>query len=134
MPHIRKRAAARSMKHEKWEKVIAKNCKDAGTYRKYFAEPVKALAMILEKRDQALEEWNDSGGTIMIEYTNKAGNTNMVVHPMLIVWRDLNTQALAYWKDLGLTPAGLKKINDSALNNKANVSALETALTKLSGA
>ena len=27
----------------------------------------------------------------------------------------MNRDALAYWRDLGLTPAGLKKINEEAM-------------------
>lgn len=121
------------MKHVAWENLIKGNCADAGTYRPYFDEPIKALAMILEKRDQALKEWKEDGGRMLMEYTNKNGSTNIVTHPLLIVWRDLNTQALAYWKDLGLTPAGLKKINEAALAKKETGSVLETALLRLSG-
>lgn len=106
------------MKHVAWEKLIRSNCEDAGTYRTYFDEPIRALAMILEKRDQALKEWNDSGGEMLTEYTNKNGVTNTVVHPLMTAWRDLNTQALTYWKDLGLTPAGLKKLDDKTFVKK----------------
>lgn len=119
------------MKHAAWEKLIKSNCMDAGTYRPFFDGAIKTLAMILEKRDQALKEWKDDGGQMLVEYTNKGGSTNVVTHPLLIVWRDLNTQALAYWKDLGLTPGGLKKINDAALTKQEKGSALEAAILKL---
>ena len=32
---------------------------------------------------------------------------------------DLNKTALAYWRDLGLTPAGLKRINEKAMEEKS---------------
>jgi hypothetical protein len=51
----------------------------------------------------------------------------------LQVWQDLNTQALAYWKELGLTPAGLKKIKDMVATSKTEVSGLEKALSGLAG-
>jgi hypothetical protein len=44
------------------------------------------------------------------------------------VWQDLNTQALAYWRDMGLTPAGLKKLNDAALKAAKKGTPLEEAL------
>jgi hypothetical protein len=40
---------------------------------------------------------------------------------------DLNRDALAYWRDLGLTPAGLKRVNEQALK-AAKRSALSEAL------
>jgi hypothetical protein len=49
------------------------------------------------------------------------------------VWQDLNTQALAYWRDLGLTPAGLKKLNEAALKPAVKKTALEEALGSFGG-
>lgn len=120
------------MKHAAWEKLIRENCIDAGTYRPYFDSVIKSLSVILEKRDQALKEWKDDGSQMLTKYTNKGGNSNIVTHPLLTIWRDLNAQALSYWKDLGLTPAGLKKINENALAKQEGGSALEAAILKLS--
>ena len=39
----------------------------------------------------------------------------MVKNPALKVVDDLNKTALAYWRDLGLTPAGLKRLGESTL-------------------
>ena len=47
--------------------------------------------------------------------------TNTVKNPKLVIWMDLNTQALAYWKELGLTPSGLKRLKEAA----ADASVLE---------
>jgi hypothetical protein len=38
---------------------------------------------------------------------------------------DLNAQALTYWRDLGLTPSGLKKLDDQALKAKKRSSLAE---------
>ena len=51
----------------------------------------------------------------LIEYTNKNGTTNMIKNPLLTLLNDLDRDALAYWRDLGLTPAGLRKINEKAV-------------------
>ena len=53
-----------------------------------------------------------------MEYTNSHGATNSAKNPALMLWDELNKSALAYWRDLGLTPAGLKKIDDTALQTK----------------
>jgi hypothetical protein len=45
---------------------------------------------------------------------------------------DLNAQALAYWRDLGLTPAGFKRLSDGI--KAPQKTGLELALEKLSSA
>ena len=93
---------------------------------------IETLADILEKRDDAARAYLDYGAEPLIEYTNKGGSTNLVKNPALILWDDLNKSALAYWRDLGLTPAGLKKIDDAALK-KQKRSGLMEALAELGG-
>lgn len=108
----------RAMKKKTWAKKIKEACKEAGTYRPFFENSINTLAEILEKRDEAEEFYKESGGKPIVEYTNKNGSTNMVKNPALVVWDDMNKSALNYWRDLGLTPAGLKKIDDTALMKK----------------
>lgn len=105
------------MKKNSWIKLIKKNCEDAGTYKPIFDSVIKSLATILEQRDETMEQFIATGAHPVIMYTNKNGSTNPAKNPCLVMWCDLNTQALAYWRDLGLTPAGLKKINDAALKS-----------------
>ena len=85
---------------------------EAGTYKRFFDAAIDTLAGILEKRDEAAEFLDEEDQEIIIQQTNKAGHTNVVKNPAFSVWDDLNKSALAYWRDLGLTPAGLKKINE----------------------
>ena len=56
----------------------------------------------------------------------------MVKNPALAVWDELNKSALAYWRDLGLTPAGLKHITNTA-PAKVKRSKLEIAMEKMLG-
>ena len=100
------------MKRGAWKNRIIEDCKKAGTYKVFFDKPIESLAAILEKRDEAEKAYKNSGGNPIISYTNKAGATNVVKNPTLALWDELNKSALAYWRDLGLTPAGLKKINE----------------------
>ena len=86
--------------------------------------------MILERRDKLERQYKKEGSEAIVEHTNKNGSTNMEQNPLLRLINDLNRDALTYWRDLGLTPAGLKKINESALkDNKAD--ALTEALREL---
>jgi len=109
------------MTKRQWRNLIRKHAKDAGTYREFFEPVIETLAGIMEARDFAEKRWRDDGGETVVEHTNKNGAVNVVKHPALVIVNDMNRDALAYWRDLGLTPAGLKRINEEALavdNNK----------------
>ena len=117
------------MKKATWKKRIRDACTEVGTYQKSFDAVIDTLAGILENRDKAVEQWD---GEIIVEHTNKSGATNKEQNPLLRLINDLNRDALAYWRDLGLTPAGLKRINESAIREKKEQSPLEKALAQLS--
>ena len=106
------------MEQKKWKNKIKKACRNAGTYQPYFDHVIDSLASILEKRDEVEAQYIESGSLPVVEYTNKGGATNMSKNPALVLWDELNKSALAYWRDLGLTPAGLKKLNEDALKEK----------------
>lgn len=106
------------MNKSSWKKKIKKSCEDAGTYRDYFDSIIDTLAGIMETRDDAQDKFEKSGKQTVVMHTNKGGATNIVKNPALVVVDDLNKTALAYWRDLGLTPAGLKRINEGALKGK----------------
>lgn len=118
------------MKKEDWANNISEAMKAAGTYQDYFASVIDTLASILERRDQAQEDFERTGGNVIVRHTNKAGATNLEQNPILRLVNDLNRDALAYWRDLGLTPAGLKRINENALQKKTG-SALGEVLKSL---
>ena len=103
------------MKKQSWRKKIKEACKDAGTYRPYFDSIIDTLAGIMESRDDAQQKFIDSGKQTVVIHTNKGGAANIVKNPALVVVDDLNKTALSYWRDLGLTPAGLKRLNEDAL-------------------
>ena len=113
-----------------WKYKIKKACEDAGTYRPYFDSVIDTLADILYRRDKIQDHYRKSGEEAIVEHTNKSGATNLEQNPELRLINDLNRDALSYWRDLGLTPAGLKKINDKALQ-KQKTNALAEALKAL---
>ena len=118
------------MDKAKWKRTIKKQMERAGTYESHFDAAVDALSEILEQRDHAYQEYIDDGAQLLVKKTSDRGAENMVKNPILQVWNDLNSTALAYWRDLGLTPAGLKRVND-VVKKSVEESALSVALQKL---
>lgn len=111
---------------QKYKKKIKDACIEAGTYRPFFDSSISVLAEILDKRDQALRQYEtEFDSQPVITYTNKAGATNPVKNPALVMWNDLNSTALTYWRELGLTPAGLKKIDEQSMKPKKTSSLAE---------
>lgn len=122
------------MDKKEWKKKITTASKNAGTYQKYFEHVIDTLAGILARRDEIEELYEKTGGNALIKHTNKSGATNIEQNPALRLINDLNRDALAYWKELGLTSASLKRINEAAMVKKEKESALAEALRKFGGA
>lgn len=121
------------MDKKRWKSKIKKAAADAGTYQPFFDAAIDTLAGILARRDEAEEAFVKLGGQVLVKHTNKGGATNIEQNPALRLVNDLNRDALAYWRDLGLTPAGLKRINEAAVQPKKETSSpLATALLRLS--
>ena len=121
------------MNRKKWRTRIEEACKAAGTYKECFDSVIDTLAGIMETRDDAQEQFEQLGGKTVVEHAIRGGQINTVKNPALVVLMDCNAQALAYWRDLGLTPAGLKKINEGAIRQEKKESALEKALENFEG-
>ena len=98
------------MKAASWRKKLKAACEDAGTYKPYFDSVISTLSNILEARDAAQKWYDESGASPVIYYTNKSGVKNLIQHPALTTISAMNKEALSYFRDLGLTPAGLKKV------------------------
>ena len=98
------------MKKASWKRKIKKACEEAGTYKPFFGHVISTLATIMEMRDEALAKFEEAGGETVIEYTNKNGSTNMVKNPAMVVVMDCHAQALAYWRELGLTSKSYRQM------------------------
>ena len=118
------------MKKAQWKKRIIAACKEVGTYKPAFDSVIDTLSEILERRDEANEVFAKTGGNVIITHTNKGGATNITQHPALRLAADLNRDALSYWRDLGLTPSGLRKLNADVVQDKGGDS-LEKILSEL---
>lgn len=119
------------MTKQRWKNKIKKQCIEAGTYQKYYDTVIETLAEILATRDKAQEFWEKSGETPIVKHTNKGGATNIIKNPALAVVQDCNAQALTYWRDLGLTPRGLKMLGEKGLVNQNKGGGLADALADL---
>lgn len=120
------------MKAADWRKRIKKNCQGIGTYQPAFDSVIADLANILEQRDTALDQFIADGSVQLVKSTSDRGAVNMKTNPLLVLWDKLNNTALGYWRDLGLTPKGLKTINESAVKSGGKKpSALVEALKQL---
>lgn len=122
--------AKRQKSKKKWIEEIRQACESMGTYKDAFLPTIEMLADVIIQREKTWKEFEESGGTTMIPYTNKNGSTNLIKNPLLIMWNELTKTALAYRRELGLTPAGIKKLNEKALQEKKR-SAIAIALSDI---
>ncbi len=119
------------MTAKKWRLLIVRKMKEAGTYEKIFDPVVETLAGILEQRDAVRDQFIAEGAHALTEYNLDRGGSNMKKNPLLNIWQEADRDALAYWRDLGLTPAGLKKITDDTMQKNQSMSALDKVLANL---
>lgn len=115
----------------KWKLKINKQIKNIGLEPKEYASIVQTLSDILEQRDAVYAQYQEEGAVPIIEYTNKGGATNTAKNPLLILWNDLNSQALTHWRELCLTPAAYKKMTGAQPAKDKKTSALVEALKNL---
>ena len=120
------------MDSKNWKKKIKKATETVGTYQDSFEDVINTLADLLAERDRIYEQYIAEGAQSLVLVVSDRGQENMRDNPLLTTWRSINRDVLQYWRDLGLTPAGLKKIMDDSMN-KPEESALDKVLQKLEG-
>lgn len=114
-----------------YQSAIIRRMKALGTYRKEFLATIQRTAALYVQLEEIERKFVASGENTVVKYTNKAGATNLVKNPLVCARDDVYTQLLAHERELGLTPAALKKINDSQLKAQ-QTSVLGEALKALS--
>lgn len=121
------------MTKKEWTKTIRKACEEAKTYKPFFDSVIDTLAQILETRDDVHQQYIDNGSQpTIIKKTDRTQQENVYKNPMLVMENDLNSLALTYFRDLGLTAAGLKKLNVDIVNSE-DTGSFEDLLNKISG-
>jgi phage terminase small subunit len=102
---------------------IIEKMKFVGTYNDSFEHTINVLAKVLHDYDDAIKLFNKANGNIVMKHTNKNGSTNIVKNPLYQAIEKLRDDVVSYSRELGLTPAGLKKINQDGanVNKKSNL-------------
>lgn len=116
---------ANLLNREAWKKVITESCRKAETYKPFFDAAIDTLAGIMERRDGAQKTFDSMGGQTVIEREDG----RIVKNPAYITLAECDRDALSYWRDLGLTPAGLRKINEDKLKESGD--SLEAVLANI---
>ena len=93
-------------------------CRGVGTYREEFESMIFRLAELYVRREKTKEDFRKSGGIAIITQTNKGGADYFVKNPLLAEIDFVDKTILDMEKELGLTPAAIRKINESALGKK----------------
>lgn len=120
-----------NVKSNYWKRKIKEQMQEVGTYAESFEPIILTLADILAERDAVYSKYVKEGSQAMIVKTSDRGARNAAKNPLLVLWEELNRDALSYWKELGLTAASLKRINENAIKSEKRSSALEEALMRL---
>jgi phage terminase small subunit len=102
------------------------NMKQLGVYKPEFDLTISIYAGLIEQYQALEKEFKKSKFTV-IEKTGYSDNSKK--SPMVATLENLRKDILSYSNALGLTPAGLKKINDEMKVEKKKVSKLEMALS-----
>lgn len=120
------------MTAKSWITEIKKQMSLKGVDSSGFGNVIQTLAEILEQRDKLYKQYQDEGSQVMVVYVSDRGNENNIINPLLKEWQNMNRDALVYWRELGLTPAGLKKLNEDSMKPTES-SALDKVLASLEG-
>lgn len=106
--------------------------KAIGTYDNAFMLSIGILDGLLSDYYRAREDWISDGGQLVMEYTNKNGQTNTVKNPLYQSMEKLRMDILTYLRELGITPSGLKKLKQDSFGDNNKVSKVEEMLISLS--
>lgn len=106
------------MKKAEYKKRIKSQISIDAEFITNFETSINILAEILEERDRVHAEYIAQGAQPVITFESDRGAKNPKQNPLLKQWNDLNTTALQYMRDLGITPAGLRKLQGQLPKNE----------------
>ena len=119
------------MNASQWRAKIKAQCLEMKTYQQSFNSAIDTLAKTLEQRDAAQKQFKDEGSQLIFERVSDRGAVNPSINPLVQLIDKLNVTALAYWKELGLTPASFKKMSGSTAPAEEKPSGLAAALASI---
>ncbi|PHV71903.1 terminase [Sporanaerobium hydrogeniformans] len=112
------------------KKTIA-NMKEISTYKPQFDSTISLYAETKYQYDLLMRQFYESGCKVTEEYTNKAGFTNIRKTAIYLALETLRRDIINHENILGLTPVGLRKINESEMKGKKKKSKLIEALKSI---
>lgn len=115
------------MDEKGYKRQIIKRLRALSLYKPEFAPTIERLAALYVECDKLDAQYERSGGNPVIMHKNTTGGVNPKKNPILQTRDEVYTQLLAHERELGLTPAALKKINESVMRTK-QVSGFASAL------
>lgn len=96
------------------EEKIREAMKAAGIYNEIFEDSIKALAKAERQLARSEKEWRRQGGQMVIQQVNKTGAEYTAKSPYWAVVEAQRKDVQALREKLGLTPSGLKKVQQKA--------------------
>lgn len=112
-----------------YKRDINRMMKQVGTYNKSFEITINTFAKLLYDYQETLAMFEKTGGNVVISHTNKNGSTNIIKNPLYQSIEKMRADIITYARELGLTPAGLKKLNQEL--QEAKQSPLDEILAKI---
>ena len=107
------------------ENQIKKAMEALGVYKTEFDPMIKIMGQLKEQYDELTARFE------LLNY--ECSTSNGKKSPLVSTIEALRKDILAYAAQLGLTPSGLKKINDAALAPQKKANALVEALKEMQG-
>lgn len=117
---------------ERYKRLIRERMTVLGVYKPQYGALIDRTARLYVQLDELEKQHKASGSALFVEYTNKAGHTNLIENPYLKAIRAVNTELIAHERELGLTPDAMRKMGEGAAPQPKE-SPLEAALKRLSG-
>ncbi|MGN1473686.1 MAG: P27 family phage terminase small subunit [Eubacteriales bacterium] len=119
---------------KKIKKIAKKTTEDMtalGTYRVQFEPAIRMYAQMRYQYEELSREFFDTGSKVTEEYTNKAGATNERKTALYSAIEQLRRDIAQQEDRLGLSPSGMKRINEAEMKSRKKTSKLTNALDKL---
>lgn len=104
------------MTERQYQMDIKRKCAALGVWRDEFERTQRRLAKVYMRIDAVEQLFTESGSAYVVEYTNNKGQTNAARSPYIAELDILYEQALTCERELGLTAAALRRINEGALH------------------
>ena len=119
------------MNKTEWKKVIEEQIKFDSGYIPSFQTTIQILSEVLEERDRVYSMYIESGAQPVVNFTSDRGAINLKQNPLLRQWHELTVTALSYLRDLGLTAAGLRKLQGQLQNNNSGERTVESIMAEI---